>query len=125
MRRLLVGIVLTLMVSPHLFAAGLRAPSCEAMVAFALGARVDPIELSFGKSPAVMTVDEFDQALDIVKVCLDNAEAGPADIPGLWVQERRRTKITVLSTLSEDLRLYRSRLRDRERRAAREGKLAE
>ena len=83
-------------------------------------------ELSFGIPPDAMTVSDFDQALDIVRVCLDDAEASPADVSGLWLQERRRTRITVLSSLSEDLRLYRSRLRDRERRAARENrKLAE
>ena len=123
MRRLLLGIAF--MVFPLASQAGVRASSCEAIVAFSLGARVDPIELGFGKPPETMTVSELDQALDIVRVCLDDAEASPADIPGLWLQERRHTKITVLSTLSEDLRLYRSRLRDRERRAARESKLAE
>ncbi len=126
MRRLLPGLALVaLMVSPLPCAAGIRAPSCEAIVAFALGARADPIELSFGKPPDAKTVSEFDQALDVVRVGLDNAQAAPADVPGLWLQERRRTRITALSSLSEDLRLYRSRLRDRERRAARESKLAE
>jgi len=128
MRRVLLGIAgvaLASLLSPPFTAAGIRAPSCEAIVAFALGARVDPIELSFGKSPSVMTTDDFDQALDVVKVCLDDVESGPADIPGLWLIEQRRTKIIVLSSLSEDLRLYRSRLRERERRAARDSKLAE
>jgi hypothetical protein len=97
--------------------AGIRAPSCDALVAFAFGARVEPIEVSFGKSPHAMTVDEFDQALDVVAVCFDAVENGPADIPGLTLRERKRAKINALTTLAEDLMIYRSRQRENERRA--------
>ena len=98
-------------------AAGIRAPSCDALVAFAFGARVAPVEVAFGKAPEDMTVDEFEQALDVVAVCLDDVEHGPADIPGLTLRERKRAKINALSSLSEDLKIYRSRARERERRA--------
>jgi hypothetical protein len=97
--------------------ARIRAPSCDALVAFAFGARVAPVEVSFGKPPDEMTVDEFDQALDVVAVCLDDVEHGPADVPGLTLRERKRSKINALSSLAEDLKIYRSRARDRERRA--------
>jgi hypothetical protein len=98
-------------------AAGIRAPSCDALVAFAFGARLAPVEVSFGKPPEDMTVDEFDQALDIVADCLDYFESGPADIPGLTLRERKRHKINALSTLAEDLKIYRGRAREREQRA--------
>ena len=97
---------------------GIRPASCDALVAFAHGARVEPIEISFGKSPAAMTVDDFDQALDVVAVCLDQIENGPTDIPGLTMCERKRSKINALSTLVEDLRVYRDRQRENERKAA-------
>jgi hypothetical protein len=99
-------------------AAGLRAPSCEALVAFAMGARYDPVEVSFGKSPDVMTVDEFDQAIDIVSVCIDEVEQRGSDAPGLLMRERKRPQLVALTQLSEDLKLYRSQRRERERRAA-------
>jgi len=99
-------------------AAGIRAPSCDALAAFAFGARADPVEVSFGKPPAAMTVDEFDQALDIVAVCLDALAAAPADVPGLPQRERKRTRIGALTRLAEDLKLYRERQRENERRAA-------
>lgn len=98
--------------------AGIRAPSCTALVSFAHGARFEPIEVSFGKPPGAMSVDDFDQALDVVAVCLDQIENGPEDIPGLTMRERKRTKINALTTLREDLLLYRSRQREHERRAA-------
>jgi hypothetical protein len=97
--------------------AGIRATSCDALVAFSFGARVEPIEISFGKPPAAMTVDDFDQALDVVAVCLDQIESGPDDIPGLTLRERKRARINALTRLAEDLRIYRSRQRDNERRA--------
>jgi hypothetical protein len=98
--------------------AGIRAPSCDALVAFAHGARFEPVEVSFGKPPAAMSVDDFDQALDVVAVCLDQIENGPADVPGLTMRERKRSKINALTNLREDLMLYRSRQRENERRAA-------
>jgi hypothetical protein len=117
MRRWLVACALTLCGSPAA-TAGIRAPSCDALVAFAFGARVNPIEVSFGKTPEAMTVDDFDQALDVVAVCLDWVESKPADIPGLTLRERKRARIQALSTLAEDLKIYRSRAREKERRAA-------
>jgi|SRR5687768_16865547 hypothetical protein len=98
--------------------AGIRAPSCDALVAFSFGARVEPVEVSFGKPPAAMTLDDFEQALDVVAVCLDEVENGPADIPGLTLRERKRAKINALSTLAEDLTIYRNRQRENERKAA-------
>jgi hypothetical protein len=96
----------------------IRAPSCEALSAFAIGARYDPVEVSFGKSANMMTVAEFDQAIDIVQVCIDEIEAGPPDIPGLTVRERKRPQMTALMQFMEDLKLYRGERRERERRAA-------
>ncbi len=89
--------------------AAVRAPSCDALAAFALGARVNPIEISFGKPPEAMTVDEFDQALDIVAVCIDEVESGPPDVPGLTWRERKNVRINALARLVEDLRIYRRR----------------
>ncbi len=99
-------------------AAGIRAPSCDALAAFAFGARVDPIEVSFGKPPETMTVDEFDQALDVVAVCIDAIESAPPDPPRVSDRERKRTKINSLTTMAEDLKIYRERRREFERRAA-------
>jgi hypothetical protein len=98
--------------------AGLRAPSCDALAAFSFGARISPIEISFGKPPDDMTVDEFEQAIDIVFVCIDEIESGPADIRGLTWRERKSTRIGALARLAEDLKIYRSRQRERERREA-------
>ena len=98
-------------------AAGVRAPSCDAIAAFAYGPPVDPIELTFGKPPAVMTVDEFDQAIDIVGVCLDAAQAQQTENMHPWFRERRRNRIAAYSSLAEDLKIYRSRARERELRA--------
>ncbi len=58
--------------------AEIRAPSCEALSAFAMGARYDPIEISFGKPPSAMTVAEFDQAIDVVQVCIDQVGSASA-----------------------------------------------
>ena len=98
--------------------AGIRAPSCEALVAFALGARLDPIEISFGKPAVSMSVEEFDQAIDVVQVCVDQIETRPADVPGLTPRERKRPQLTALLQFIEDLKFYRSGQRERERRAA-------
>jgi hypothetical protein len=98
--------------------AGIRAPSCEAMTAFAMGARFDPVEVSFGKPPEAMTLDEFDQALDIVSACIDDVESRGPDIPGLMTRERKRPQLVALTQLAEDLKLYRSQRREKERRAA-------
>jgi hypothetical protein len=95
---------------------GIRAPSCDALVAFALGARLDPVEISFGKSADAMTLDDFEQAIDIVSVCIDVIGAGPKDIPGLTLRELKHTQLSALALLLEDLKLYRNR--ERERRAA-------
>ncbi|MGZ3411106.1 MAG: hypothetical protein ACXWKC_15815 [Xanthobacteraceae bacterium] len=99
-------------------AAGIRAPSCEALIAFSMGARYDPVEVSFGKAPDEMTVDEFDQALDIVSVCIDEIEQRGPDVPGLMTRERKRPQLVALMQLTEDLKLYRSQRRESERRAA-------
>ena len=56
-----------LLVAQNSARAGIRAPSCEALSAFAMGARYDPVEISFGKPPTAMTVEEFDQAIDVVQ----------------------------------------------------------
>jgi hypothetical protein len=117
MRRVL-PICVVLLASPSLASAtGLRAPSCDALVAFAFGARMALVEVSFGKDPEIMTVSEFDQAIDVVSVCFDEVENGPADIPGLTLRERKRARINALTSLMEDLKIYRSRARERERRA--------
>jgi hypothetical protein len=94
----------------------IRGPSCDALVAIAIGARVDPVEVSFGKPVDAMTLDEFEQAIDVVSVCIDMVEAGPDDIPGLTIRELKRTQLSALTLLAEDLKLYRNR--ERERRAA-------
>jgi hypothetical protein len=122
MRRVLL-ICAVLLASPYLAsspasAAGLRAPSCDALVAFAFGARMALVEVSFGKAPEAMTVDEFDQAIDVVSVCVDEIANGPADVPGLTLRERKRARINALTSLLEDFKIYRSRARERERRAA-------
>jgi hypothetical protein len=118
---------LAILVSAILFAganlarAGIRAPSCEALVAFAMGARYDPVEVSFGKAPEAMTLDEFDQAIDVVSVCIDEVENRAPDIAGLMMRERKRPQLVALTQLSEDLKLYRGQRRESERRAARRG----
>ena len=115
-RLLLIGAFLLLPLAAA--AGGLRAPSCDALAAFSFGARISPIEISFGKAPENMTVDEFDQALDVVTVCIDEIDSGPADIPGLTWRERKSARIGALARLAEDLKIYRSRQRERERREA-------
>jgi hypothetical protein len=96
----------------------LRAPSCEALVAFALGSRFDPVEGSFGLAVSDMTVDDFDQAIDIVSVCIDEVEHRAADVPGLMIRERKRPQLVALRQFVEDLQLYRRQRQDHERRAA-------
>jgi hypothetical protein len=95
---------------------GIRGPSCDALVAIAVGARVDPVEVGFGKPVASMTLDDFEQAIDLVSVCLDIIASGPEDVPGLMLRERKRPQLAALTILLEDLKLYRSQ--ERERRAA-------
>ncbi len=107
-----------LLVAQNSARAGIRAPSCEALSAFAMGARYDPVEISFGKPPTAMTVEEFDQAIDVVQVCIDQVEARPPDVPGLTPRERKRPQLIALRQFIEDLKLYRSDHRERERRAA-------
>jgi hypothetical protein len=97
---------------------GIRAPSCVALVAFSLGSRSDPVEIAFGKPAAAMTVDDFDQAIDIVATCIDEVESREPDIPGLTQRERKRPQLVALTQFAEDLRLYRSQRRESERRAA-------
>jgi hypothetical protein len=99
-------------------AGGLRAPSCEALIAFSMAARYDPVEVSFGKAPSNMTVDEFDQAIDILSVCIDEVEQRGPDVPGLMPRERKQPQLVALRQLAEDLHLYRSQSRERERQAA-------
>lgn len=99
-------------------AAGIRAPSCVALTAFAMGARSDPIEVAFGKTAAAMSLDEFDQALDVVAACIDEVESRGPEHPGLTYRERKRPQIIALTQFAEDLKLYRSQKRERERRAA-------
>lgn len=107
-----------LIVAPGSARAEIRAPSCEALSAFAMGARYDPIEISFGKPPSAMTVTEFDQAIDVVQVCIDQVEARPPDVPGLTARERKRPQLVAFRQFIEDLKLYRGEQRERERRAA-------
>jgi hypothetical protein len=97
----------------------LKAPSCEILSAFAVGARQDPVEISFGKPPRAMSVAEFDQAIDVVEVCIDQIEALPPDTPYLTLYERKRPRLIALRQFVEDLAFYRSEQRERERRAAR------
>jgi hypothetical protein len=108
----------TLLVAESSARAEIRAPSCEALSAFTMGARHDPVEISFGKSPSAMTADEFDQAIDVVQVCIDQIEARSPDVPGLMMRERKRPQLVALRQFVEDLKLYRSDRRERERRAA-------
>lgn len=98
--------------------AGIRAPSCEALTAFAMGARLDPVEISFGKPPEAMTLDEFDEAIDIVAACIDEVEHRSPDVPGLMTRERKRPQLVALTQFAEDLNLYRSQRREQERREA-------
>ena len=97
--------------------ARLRAPSCDAAIAFAL-TQLDAIEMSFGKRVDDMTADDFSQAIDIVSVCMDAVAAAPPDVPGLLPRERKRTQVNALTALAEDLVFFRNRQRERERRAA-------
>lgn len=119
--------LIAVLTSAILFAAdgmarvAMKAPSCEILTAFAMGARQDPVEISFGKPPRAMTVAEFDQAIDMVQVCIDQVEAQPPDSPYLTLYERKRPRLIALRQFAEDLGLYRSEQRERERRAARNG----
>ena len=115
-RAFLVAAFLTFGAVPAI--AGIRAPSCVALVAFALGSRSDPIEVAFGKTASAMMVDEFDQALDIVAACIDEVESREADVPGLTYRERKRPQLVALTQFAEDLRLHRNQRRESERRAA-------
>jgi hypothetical protein len=99
--------------------AGILAPSCEALSAFTMSARYDPVEISFGKPARAMTVAEFDQAIDVVEDCVDQIEARPPDLPGFTFRERKRPQLIALRQFVEDLQLYRNEQRERERRAAR------
>ena len=65
-----------------------------------------------------MSVAEFDQAIDVVEVCIDQIEALPPDTPHLTLYERKRPRLIALRQFVEDLALYRSEQRERERRAA-------
>jgi hypothetical protein len=116
--RLIAFIALLFVADPAAAGPRLRAPSCQALVAFALGSRYDPIEGSFGLAVSKMTVDDFDQAIDIVSVCIDEVEEHAPDIPGLMIRERKQPQLAALRELVEDLQLYRRDSRDRERRAA-------
>jgi hypothetical protein len=107
-----------LLVAQNSTRAEIRAPSCEALSAFTMGARHEPVEISFGKPPSAMSAEEFDQAIDVVQVCIDQIEARPADVPGLMMRERKRPQLVALRQFVEDLKLYRSERRERERRAA-------
>jgi hypothetical protein len=68
-----------------------------------------------------MTLDEFDQALDIVAACLDEVESREADVPGLTYRERKRPQFVALTQFAEDLQLHRNHRRESERRAAQRG----
>ncbi|HEY4775214.1 MAG TPA: hypothetical protein VIH40_10395 [Xanthobacteraceae bacterium] len=98
-------------------AAPLRKPSCEVLVALTYAGRAGAIEQFFGKPIDKMTVDEIGQAIDIVADCIDAAEAGPPDVPGLLPRERKHTQINALTMLTENLRYYRNSKRERDRRA--------
>ena len=121
--------LIAVLTSANLFVAevttrvAIKAPSCEILTAFAMGARQDPVEISFGKPPRAMTVAEFDQAIDVVEVCIDQIEAQPPDMPHLALYERKRPRLIALRQFVEDLGLYRSEQRERERRAARNGQM--
>lgn len=115
-RSLLVFALLTCGLQP--LSARLRAPSCEAAMAFVLAAQLDAIEMSFGKRVDDMTADDFSQAIDIVSVCMDAVAAAPPDVPGLLPREKKRTQVNALTALAEDLRFYQIRQREREPRAA-------
>ena len=107
---------LALVCTAHPAAAELRRPSCEVLVAFIFGGRAALIDQSFGKSFDAMTLDEFDQALDITADCIDQVEARPPDVPGLSPRERKLTQVQTLIRLTEDLRFYRNVRRERDRR---------
>jgi hypothetical protein len=98
-------------------AAQLRRPSCEVLIAFIYGGRAGLIDQSFGKSFDSMTMDEFDQALDIAGDCIDEVEARPPDVPGLSPRERKLTQVQMLTRLTEDLRFFRNQRRERDRRS--------
>lgn len=108
----------TLLLAEGTMRAAIRPPSCDALTAFAMGARKDPVEISFGKPVGAMSVADFDQAIDVVEDCIDQIEARPPDLPGYSLYERKRPQVIALRQFVEDLRLYRNEQRERERRAA-------
>jgi hypothetical protein len=99
--------------------AQLRRPSCEALIAFVFSGRPSVVEQSFGKAFDAMTVDEFNQALDIASDCIDQVEAAPPDVPGLLPRELKRTQLQMLTVLIEDLHYYRNQRRERDQRSVR------
>ena len=101
-------------------AASLRPSSCDALIAVAQSMRPSTIEVGFGKPIEALTFDEFEQALDMVTVCIDEVQAGPEDVPGLFPRERKNARLHALTILIEDLRFFRNLAREREldRRAA-------
>jgi hypothetical protein len=94
---------------------GLRQPSCNVLIALMDGARMRMIENSFGARFDEMSVSDFDQALGLVAACIDRAAARPPDRPGLFRWEQRSTQLNVLSILSEELNILRTRAYQRER----------
>jgi hypothetical protein len=108
---------LALLCAAHPAAAQLRRPSCEVLIAYVYGGRAGLIDQSFGKSFETMTLDEFDQALDIAADCMDEVEARAPDIPGLSPRERKLTQIQLLARLNEDIRYYRNLRRERDQRS--------
>src|SRR5262245_5840277 len=116
--RLMLPILMCLwLVQPAM--AQLRRPSCEALIAFVYSGRAPVIEQSFGKPFDAMTVDEFDQALDIAGDCVDQVEAAPPDVPGLLPRELKYTQLQTLTVLIEDLKYYRNLRRERDQRSVR------
>ena len=87
----------------------------------AVGMSVPAAAQMSGKSADAMTMDEFEQAIDIVSVCIDEVEIRAPDVPGLLTRERKRPQRVALTELLEDLKLYRNQRRERERRAAQRG----
>jgi hypothetical protein len=103
----------------HPALAQLRRPSCEALIAFVFSGRPSVVEQSFGRTFDAMTVDEFNQALDIASDCVDQVEAAPPDVPGLLPRELKRTQLQMLTVLIEDLHYYRNQRRERDQRSVR------
>jgi hypothetical protein len=119
MRRLLAMAIIPLAGASAAADPAMRAPSCEALIAFAVAARPDRIEVSFGKKAEQMSVDEFDRAIATVASCADEVRNRPPDHPSMFPRERKPMQLSSLMILGEDLRFYRSLEQERERRAAR------